>query len=222
MRKIAITMRVAESKIGARRDCLEQDYVQFYQQFGIGLIPFPNVLSDAIGHIEALGAEGIILSGGNDIAPRLYGGKKEEGAGYAPERDATERLLLDFAARKKMPVLCECRGAQFMNVYFGGRLAKVDGHVVPSHGITFDGIGREYFGVEKMNVNSYHNFGFSESLLSPKLRAFAKADDGAVEGFFHPTLPFAGVMWHPERKSPDEKVNSMLANAFAQRKWFWE
>lgn len=217
--KIAISQRVVFSEKGADRDCLEQDYVEYYKKFGFVLIPVPNVVGGVERWLDGLGIDGIILSGGNDVSPNLYGGVSE-GSDYSELRDGSERKMLDYAVRKKIPVLCECRGIQFLNVYFGGGLLQNVGkenHVDKNHDVEIvDERFRGIFGKGESIVNSYHNHCISESELSEKLKAFAKSADGFIEGVYHPDLPIVGIFWHPERESPDNVFNEKLI------KWFIE
>lgn len=220
MKRIAITQRVIPTEVGANRDGLEQDYVEYYQKFGVQLIPIPNVLQDVEEYLSGLSIDGIILSGGNDINPAFYGEQASE-LWYADERDKTEQAVLVYAVAQKIPVLCECRGTQFLNVYFGGKLRKITSHVAKNHEINLSSTNR--FPLKGCKeVNSYHNKGFSEEDLAQELKIFAKSKDGFIEGIYHPDLPIAGLLWHPERPSPDSSFNEELVNAFLQRKWFWQ
>ena len=66
--------------------------------------------------------DGIVIGGGDDIGPELYGGTLGISARLDPERDAFERSLAEQAASLNMPVLGICRGAQMLNVALGGTL----------------------------------------------------------------------------------------------------
>src|SRR3989344_6502584 len=122
-----------------------------------------------------------------------------------------------------------CRGLQFINVFFGGSLINIKQdyqskteHVASNHRInvidqkTAKLIGRSF------DANSYHNNGISDKTLSKDLRAFAKSEDCLIEGIYHPKLPIAAIMWHPERKSPNETVNKKIINTFLKRELFWK
>ena len=78
---------------------------------------------------------------------------------------------------------------------------------------------------KKSEVNSYHNNAMIERTVSSELKIFAKAPDGIVEGIYHPKLSIAAIQWHPERKSPDEKINEKInekiVRAFLNRELFW-
>ncbi|MDP4039287.1 MAG: gamma-glutamyl-gamma-aminobutyrate hydrolase family protein [Candidatus Pacearchaeota archaeon] len=210
---IAISQRVIKPEKGEDRDCLEQDYVKYYSNHGFTLIPISNVIEDMEGHLKKLNIRGVILSGGNDVNPKVYG-EKEAGE-YSNERDFTERRLIDFVIKNKLPLLGECRGMQFINVYFGGKLRKIEGHVAKRHKIFIcNPEFKENLGKEETFVNSFHNKGILKEDLSKELVAFAISQDKSIEGFFHPRHNIMGIMWHPERGGCEESINQMIINRF--------
>ena len=200
-----ITQRdVHDEKLG-RIDVLEQNYVDYYERLGLNLIPVPNNTKN-IDRLFSLSPSLIILSGGNDVSPIMYGGGELLNSSTSNKRDQLEEKILGFAIKNKIPILGECRGMQFLNVYFKGNLIKDikkrynTNHVVATHQIEItDKNFVDLFEKESMFVNSYHNQGFSENELSPKLKMFAKTNEGIIEGLYHPSLPILGIMWHPER-----------------------
>ena len=108
---------------GANRDALENDYVKYYENFGITLLPIPNVCKDLEKYFDEIPIKRIILSGGNDVNPQLYG-RKQENEDFSKQRDGTERRLIEIALERKLPLLGICRGAQYINVHFGGSLIQ--------------------------------------------------------------------------------------------------
>ena len=127
--KLAITQRVIFMDKGANRDALEQDYVEYYQKYGFKIIPIPNVLDNIEEYFKDILPDRIILSGGNDINPKLYGEESEDNDSLSSNRvsearDKTDKKVLHIAIKRNIPVLCECRGMQFLNVYFGGKLIQ--------------------------------------------------------------------------------------------------
>jgi len=145
-------------------------------------------------------------------------------------RDFTEKCLLDYAVKNKIPVLGICRGMQFINVYFGGKLIQNISKEIKS---SFKHVAKDHL-IElldkrlhsgkrnQVKVNSYHNQGVDNITLSSKLNCFAKSTDGVIEGIFHPNLPIVGIEWHPERNSPDKEFNYKLIKAFLKEDLFWK
>ena len=61
---------------------------------------------------------------------------------------------------------------------------------------------------EVMTVNSYHNFGISPEDLSSQFKVISTSvEDHSIESFSHQSLPFFGIMWHPERAPENEEFN---------------
>ena len=209
------------------RDALENNYVEYYEKFGIILLPIPNVSKNVDKYFK-LDIKGIILTGGDDIHPSLYRGSAVDG-NYSKERDRTEIKLLKIAVSKNLPVLANCRGAQLMNVFFGGKLVQnikeknADNHVAVSHNISvIDNNARKFFGKNDFTVNSYHNHGIDSASLSEKLVPFAVSNDGFIEGFYHPRYPMVGILWHPEREGSDKGADKKLIKALLNRELFWK
>lgn len=183
MKTIAITQRVdIHPGHGERRDGLDQRWWPFLARCGLKPLVLPNHPETALALLDD--AVGLLLSGGNDLV--AYGGD-------APERDETEHRLLDAALASGLPTLGICRGMQVILDHFGAILEPIAGHVACSHAVHWtDGHAR--------SVNSFHKRAALEP--GPFLEATAWSVDGAVEAMQHPTLPCAGIMWHPERESP--------------------
>ncbi len=183
MKKVIVTQRVdVFPDRGERRDALDQRWPAFLFRCGLIAVPVPNhpehasrLFDDSIG--------GLILTGGNDL--ENYGGD-------APERDATERHLLDIARKRGIPVLGVCRGMLLLLDQAGMALSRVEGHVATMHALRVDGTSRK--------VNSYHHMAAFDAGI--QMRVTARADDGVIEAFVDETEPRAGIMWHPERCAP--------------------
>jgi len=181
---VAVTQRVSiVPAYGERRDCLDQAWTKFLAACGLLPVLLPNVAETALALCAAAGVCGVVLTGGNDLA---------ELGGDAPERDAVENALLDWAETRGLPVLGVCRGMQAIQRRFGIPLRRVEGHVARSQAIRIDG--------ELKEVNSFHCFGACES--RPPLDVWAVAGDGVVKAVRHATQPIMGIMWHPERCAP--------------------
>jgi N5-(cytidine 5'-diphosphoramidyl)-L-glutamine hydrolase len=196
MKAVGITQRVVvEPRYGERRDCLDQAWTHFLLKCNLMPVPLSNETTAARKLCDRVSIEGLILTGGNDLA--IYGGD-------APERDATEEMLIDFAAKRELPVLGVCRGMQVIQHRFGISLARVTGHVKSHQHIWINGAQAE--------VNSYHEFGTTET--RPPLEVWAVAEDGVIKAVRHASARILGVMWHPERRDPFSATDVALFSRF--------
>jgi len=179
---IAVTQRVEYIEaIGERRDALSQEWSALAEVCGFSPLLLPNHLSIVRRLLEAVKPDGILLTGGNDLA--AYGGD-------APERDETERFLIRYAVENHIPLLGVCRGMQMLLGYFGTPLQRVEGHVRTEHPLS-----------NGDTVNSFHSWGAVD--CRPPLEALARSGDGVVEIIRHRDCPWIqGVLYHPERHHP--------------------
>lgn len=230
--KVAITQRHLKADVGSDRDALENDYTEYYSNFGMTLVPISNALKNPAKYLEELKVEAIILTGGNGVLPSLYGQEIKFKNLFSEKREITEKAIVDYAVKKRFPILGICRGLHYINVHFKGSLlqnikeelkSKVE-HVAADHELKItDKKAKILFGKEKILVNSFHNQGITKKMLSSKLKDFAVCEgDNTIEAAYHPDYPIAGITWHPERKSPDAKANEKLVKAFLDRKLFWK
>lgn len=158
-------------------------------------------------------ADGLLLSGGKDVDPKLYNREvKFDTVVMDPKRDELEWALVKAFVEKGKPIFGICRGVQTMNTYFGGTLyqdipAELGGN--HSGGVNHvlnmkkDSILGSMFG-ESMVINSYHHQVIED--LAPGFVATAWSDAGGheiIEAIEHETLPYWGVQWHPESMSGD-------------------
>lgn len=153
--------------------------------------------------------DGLLLSGGGDLAPEYFGEKTRFGNLRIDNvRDAFEIPLARAFLMRGKPVLGICRGIQLLNVVFGGTLYQdlpAEKGVVHSgdtliHEITSrrDSVLGRLFG-ERFPVNSLHHQ--AVRVLGKNLRETATSLDGIVEAFEHESLPVLGCQFHPERIS---------------------
>lgn len=227
---VAISQRSSRGPEYGSVDSLERSYAEYFDRFDVNLIPVPNAGSVIKKYFQQLKVEGIILSGGGDVHPSLYGGDLTYPGSYSPDRDETEKTLLELAVEEDIPVLGICRGMQLINVHFGGKLVQnlkeevenAINHVSTNHRVALaqDAITNT-LGTSTAEVNSYHNQGFTEHQLSAEFIPFAVAEDLTIEGIYHPRHAIAAVMWHPERSSPPILLNELLVRAFVSRGMFW-
>ena len=175
--------------------------------------------------------DGLVLSGGADIDPALYGAAPEDGLGaLEPTRDAWELALLEAAERRDLPILAICRGLQMVNVARGGSLRQDvplvagrghpqwsrDGHQ-PSHRVrTTPGSHLRQLVGEEAAVNSLHHQVVAE--VGAGLVVTARADDGEIEGLESIGGQILAVQWHPELLGrPDPTFAWVVEAARARR-----
>ncbi|MDQ6721481.1 MAG: gamma-glutamyl-gamma-aminobutyrate hydrolase family protein [Candidatus Dormibacteraeota bacterium] len=178
------------------------------------------------GTASMAGLDGLLLPGGWDVDPALYGEKPDAKVGdIDPELDETEIRLFKDARQKQIPVLGICRGQQVINVAMGGTLLQhLEGHEVRAHGrnhlahkATVDPaseLGRAVEGPE-IQVNSLHHQAVRS--LAPGLRQTATADDGSVEGLESDDGLIVAVQCHPEELTADLPWASKLFARFVAR-----
>ena len=194
-------------------DFLYENYTSYLESFGFKLVKISNFSKDIASYFDKYKIKRVILSGGNSVSPKLYGSRTKIDD-VSNERDTTEAELLRVAIKRRIPVLGICRGMQFINVFFGGKLKKVVGHVRSGHSVNI-------LKGDTIKVNSYHNYGLTEKELACNLKIFAVADK-VVEGLYHLQYPIAGIQWHPERAGGDKKFNQEMMNIFYRRTLFWK
>ena len=106
-------------------------YDQIFSRAGGRLIKLevpeePGALEPAEIRKRLDGMEALLLSGGGDVDPELYGGDPGVAELVNRKRDDFEIALIREARVKKIPILGICRGAQILNVAFGGELIDLD------------------------------------------------------------------------------------------------
>ena len=175
--------------------------------------------------------DGLILAGGSDIDPTLYGGADHPAIyDVDSERDAFEMVLARHAAQAQIPLLGICRGLQVVNVALGGTLHEhlpdVLGDRVAhrgeppayqAHRVT----AAEYsflaalWGVEECAPLSWHHQAIRS--VAPALTVEAVAEDGCVEAVTLEAHPFyVAVQWHPEMTAASDPAQQNLFDDFVR------
>jgi putative glutamine amidotransferase len=182
----------------------------------------PRTLDSSMPIEQALtGIDGLMLTGGGDVAPSRYGEAAHESVEEAePGRDEFEIALTLAARARNLPILAICRGVQVLNVACGGTLvqdipSQIAGalaHSLPvpqhqpyelAHEVWVDKdsllakLMRDRLVDEALEVNSRHHQ--AVKAVAPGFTATATAPDGVVEAIEDPAARFClGVQWHPE------------------------
>ncbi len=151
------------------------------------------------------GLSGLLLTGGADVDPRLYGESPAPSAGLQVDtegRDAFEIALVRAALDEALPVLAVCRGMQVLNVALGGSLRQhIEGHRKTQHAVTVQpgGFLADLLApATSVETNSYHHQALKD--IAPGLAVTARAADDVVEAVDGVGLPgwVHGVQFHPE------------------------
>jgi putative glutamine amidotransferase len=155
--------------------------------------------------------DGLVLSGGEDVDPELYGAALEPGCGTVEKgRDLWELALLAAALERGLPVFGICRGLQVLNVVRGGTLVQDvaanagDGHPrfdrprhEVAHSVSLDegSLAGSLYG-SQVQVNSLHHQ--VVATVGQGLVASGRSPDATVEALELPGRPVLAVQWHPE------------------------
>ncbi len=164
---------------------------------------------------EALECDGLLLPGGADINPEIYGEKATEKCGKPNAlRDTAETAIYNEFIKTNKPILAICRGFQLINVLNGGTLYQdikgeqkckhsdflKRGQLIHSVSVKEGSILHKIFESREINVNSIHHQAVKET--GEGLTPVCISSDGYVEAIEKENHPFCvGVQWHPEHLS---------------------
>ncbi|NKX55187.1 gamma-glutamyl-gamma-aminobutyrate hydrolase family protein [Arthrobacter mobilis] len=149
--------------------------------------------------------DAVVLPGGADVSPALYGAEPDEH--YWPAdyegQDGFEAGIITGCIEAGVPLLAICRGLQLLNVGRGGTLVQ---HLAPGpvqhkdalHAVEVapGSLLASVIGAQPAEVSSYHHQ--AVGALGEGLRVTATAPDGVVEALEVPGVPLLAVQWHPE------------------------
>jgi putative glutamine amidotransferase len=225
---------------GLMRDCIESSYANaVILAGGIPLVVSFGLSANDYSDL-AFVASGLLLPGGGDIHPSLYGKEEDDTTdNVSEERDALEFSLVRCFLEKKKPIFGICRGAQVLNVAMGGNLYRDIASEVQNpiehwtkknislaeqynrdiHTIEIQN-GSALAGFFKMNeatVNSLHHQAVKS--VGGEIRAGAIAPDGVIEEVESSDMGnrwLLGVQWHPEAILDKHPENKTLFEGFIE------
>ena len=205
-------------------DVLHAAYAKSLEAAGaVAVLLPPGDPGGATSIVERL--DGLIVAGGADVDPTLYGDVADERTtSWREDRDGWELALLDAAAAAGLPVLGICRGMQVMAVHAGGSL---DQHLPDLVGSEVHSPGGDVFGEVEIavvpgsllaeaigsqgSVACHHHQSVREH---PGFVASARSTDGALEAMESPDRPYwLAVQWHPETRADAGLFRSLVAAA---------
>jgi len=211
---------------------LQKDYSEAVR--AAGGVPFvvPHTAEPELLDTLCERVDGLLLSGGEDIDPNLYGEEPLPGIGaVTPERDRMEaRLAQRFMAADK-PVFAICRGLQLLNAVAGGTLyqdierqcpdrlqhRQIAPRSHPTHRVDIEpgSLLERVAGSARIRVNSFHHQAVKQT--APGFRVNAAASDGTVEGIESVRHRFVlAVQWHPENMAATDEPARRLFAAFVE------
>jgi len=218
--------------LGLWKDCLFRDYTQSVAvaggiPIGIPILEDKALITDLLARVD-----GVILTGGPDIYPYLYGEEMRSGIGHTDHlSDHMELEIAKQTLNHKLPTLGICRGIQVMVVATGGSLlqdikSEVENPLCHWQNSTKDTFAHkvavaentklaQIIGSGRVWVNSHHHQ--AVHVVPDELTVSAKAGDGVIEGIEHPQHPFyVGVQWHPEGTTFVDKPSMRLFEALVK------
>jgi putative glutamine amidotransferase len=233
--KIGITMRL---EIETHRFYLGRDYSEAVEALGgapvhLSLIPDSEYIVSVLS-----GLDGILLPGSDtDVDPAYYGEEPHPNLKrVVPEKDRTDRLVIEEAERSGLPIFAICYGMQALNVSRGGTLIQdiesgIDGAIkheqgTPrargSHGLKladggFPAVVASELGLNgNLRVNSHHHQAVGK--VGEDLEAVAWAADGVIECIQDPRPDrfILGVQWHPELSWSDDPFSRRIFERFVE------
>lgn len=188
-----------------------------------------SAIANLIQHVD-----GLVISGGGDVSPGLYSGAIDDPLlrGVNPNRDTNEINALNAAIEFEKPVLAICRGAQLVNVAYGGTLyadLARDLGTTTAHQESKDALAGALHSVEvspgsrlaswmgvsgALAVNSQHHQGIR--MLGAELVPTAFSEDGLVEAYESLKNRLVAVQWHPEVLWPAADHARALLRGFTE------
>ena len=172
--------------------------------------------------------DGLLLAGGGDMDPSLFGQADQGSREIDRARDRAELALLDAFLGAGKPVLAICRGHQVVNVWLGGDLIQdLEPALAPFHGGGQEDRAHPIRAAEGtllhrlygpvLTVNSSHHQ--APGRLGKGLAAAAWSEGGVIEAVEHDSLPLISVQFHPERMTgararPDTVDGGAIFRAF--------
>ena len=225
-----IALTVAFEEGAQPQHALRDAYVRAVWASGGMPLLVPNLPGEEAAALVLAAADGLLLTGGADPDPYLYGEAPHPYLGrVSPERDALEIPLARAALAAGLPILGICRGMQILNVAAGGTLfqdleAQAGAVLQHRQQAPFGHAGHEVqvregtrlyeiAGGTGLRVNSRHHQAVRD--VAPGFVVSATAPDGVIEAFEKPDASFVlGVQWHPEDLYERDPVSRRLFRAF--------
>ena len=206
------------------------DYLDGIRAAGGLPIVLPLEMSEKDADQMVATCDGFLFTGGQDVAPELYGEDVVPSVVFSAERDKLERLLFPKALQADKAILGICRGLQFINVFLGGTLwqdlpSQHPSDIVhrqgkpydaPTHQVTLNGDLQSLLGKDLFEVNTLHHQAIKS--LGKDLTAMAVAPDGIIEAVKMAGKRFVwAVQWHPEYMFKTDADSLAIFTSFVEQ-----
>ena len=193
MKIIGVSQRLGISKFGELRAQVDTRLLNFISKCGYVPVPIPyydlpkktSLIKLSI-WLRRIKLSGIVLSGGEDI-------------GKYKLRDNSEKFLINYSIKRRMPIFGICRGMQVIGSYFKVKLKPVKNHVNTLHTVCSN--------KRRFKVNSYHNLSLKKCPKNFSIEF--KSLDGNIESIQSKTKKIYACMWHPERYKDFKRFDIM-------------
>lgn len=239
--RIGIPVRLSSSdgtdaRVGEANELFDS-IVELLRDAGAEPVLLDASFTDEPGRLstELRSLNGVLLPGGGDLDPRLYGEEAIEACyDVNPDQDRLDLAVARESLDAGLPTLGICRGHQLLNVVYGGTLIQ-DMHrssvehngLIPAEGELSawawhdvelspgSKVAGLYGGPGKpLRIASGHHQAVSR--VGDGLVVTAVAEDGTVEALEDPQRWVASVQWHPEASQLPDKERLAPFKAFVE------
>lgn len=208
---IALSQNIKINTYNEIEDCINVSWIRFVEKLNYLPLYIPTINKEFVNdYFEKFRIDGVILTGGNDV---YHDNKTNKIAiKLSKIRNKIENEILNNCINKNIPVLGVCRGMQYINTYLGGKLSLIKNHSGNSkHPIINQ--SQDKYRFPKM-VNTFHNYGIPNNFNSSLTEVLATDEGNNIEAFCHFEKKILGIMWHPEREKPFNKLDLDLIKEF--------
>ena len=208
-----ITQREGVNQYGDATDVLESAYIRFYELMGF----IPKPVSNHTKNFERLFDDDIdllIVVGGGALNPKWY--DREHDEEIQPNRDRTEEKMIRYCVEHGIPIIATCRGMQYINVLFGGKLSYHPELMVPrprgkDHKVHLLTENRDIY------VNNFHQDVIYEGSLASCFTPLAVDEENhVIEAYYSEKMKLLALQWHPERQfetsEAEEETRRIIVN----------
>jgi putative glutamine amidotransferase len=225
---IGLTMSLQEERV----QTLSREYSDAVRCAGGIPVAIPYCDDPEVVTEMAQRLDGVVLTGGGDIDPSLFGEEPLPGLGeIVPERDRMETALVRLLLERDKPILAVCRGCQVLNIAVGGdmyqelytqredllqhRQRSPRHHATHAIHLVTGTLLHRLAQENTVRVNSFHHQAVRR--VPPPLRVAARTTDGVIEAIESARHRFVvGVQWHPECMAERDAFSRRLFQALVE------